>query len=259
MAGFHHFVIFTWYSRYTAKENKNHLNTQNAGMKTLLMLHGWGQSKETWEPFRQQVEDFVTPVIPDLPGFGTEPLVKSEWGIPEYATWVANFVNKRKLSDVVLLGHSFGGRIAGFLASQRPAWLTSLVLSGAPCLYRPSFLTQAKVHAAKLVKTAGLKKIISQIRPQKNELTQADANGLGQIFRKVVPFDQTTTLPNITVPTLLIWGKNDQDAPLKIADEMHSLIKDSELVVIPDAGHNTFLEQPLLFYGTVKRFLKNNK
>ena len=226
--------------------------------KTLLILHGWGQSAQTWQPFVQQIPDSINTVSPDLPGFGNEPLVSREWGIPEYAEWVSRFVEDQNLSDVVLLGHSFGGRIAGLLASRRPPWLKGLILSGAPCLYRPSVKITTQVKVAKIFRSFGVQKYTSRIRKGNSDLEEADANGLGQIFRNAVSFDQTETLPLISVPTLLIWGENDQEVPLSIGKEMKDLIPRSELTVISQGGHNTFLEQSLLFYGTVKRFIENN-
>lgn len=215
----------------------------------LVVLHGWGHDSTLWEAFRSQFPDRYV-VLMDLPGFGKEPLVSSEWGVPEYAGWV-----KEKLEVVggpyVLMGHSFGGRIAGVVASQNPSGLSGLILYGAPCLYRPTIFIRCIVAIAKVAKKLGF----NRTKHLNSELVNADAQGLGDIFRRVVPFDETHILPKISVPTLLIWGEYDEEAPVPLAREMHSLIPKSSLAVLPRVGHNAHLENPTLFYGTVSRYL----
>lgn len=229
------------------------------GPKAIVILHGWGHSKEYWGDFARRFSDggFDGKVVAlDLPGFGSEPLVSFEWGIPEYARWVEERIANLgggKEGEIILLGHSFGGRVSGFIASERPTWLKGLILYGAPCLYRPKFSTRVKIRAAKFLKKAGICKKYSG----NEELREAESAGMGTIFRKAVTFDETDLLPKITAPTLLAWGANDvREAPLRIAKEMHALISPSELVIMDGAGHNAHLENPTLFYGIVKKFIE---
>lgn len=216
----------------------------------LVVLHGWGHDKSSWEAFAKRFHD--RPVISiDLPGFGTEPLVSGNWGVPEYADWTEQKIDSLHQGEVVLLGHSFGGRIAALIASRRPAWLSGLILYGAPVLYRPTFSIRARIVLAKFLKPA-----LKGFRAKGNaELEEADTKGLGPVFRRVIPFDQTELLPKITVPTLLLWGEQDTSVSSRIAEEAHTLIPGSELTFLPGAGHNAHLELPDLFYGTVTRFL----
>jgi pimeloyl-ACP methyl ester carboxylesterase len=59
------------------------------------------------------------------------------------------------------------------------------------------------------------------------------------------------------VKTLLIWGEQDHEVPLRIAEEMKRIIRFSELKVIENAGHNTYLDKPDLFFGYVKKYISN--
>lgn len=221
---------------------------------TLVVLHGWGQSRESWGHFADSFknEEKVKVVVIDLPGFGKEPLVSDTWGILEYVKWTRNKIDTLAQKDgVVLLGHSFGGRVASVIASQKPSWLKGLILYAAPSLYRPSWSVQMKVALAKVAKQLGWR-----WNPWRNdELEQADHEGMGKIFRHTVRFDQTKLLPKITAPTLLIWGRDDDIVDQAIAQEMHHLIPQSQLVVLDDLGHNAHLENLALFYGTVQTFL----
>jgi pimeloyl-ACP methyl ester carboxylesterase len=223
---------------------------------TLVILHGWGQNKSHWTDISTMIkrtERDTTIVTLDLPGFGSEPLVSANWGIPEYSEWVENKVLELKLNDVILLGHSFGGRISSYIAKDNPSWLKAIILYGAPCIYRPTNKTKFKIRLHKLLKALGLRKS----KTGNAELNEADQKGLGNIFRKAVVFDQTEELKRINIPTLIVWGEKDDVSELRIGKEINTLIKNSKLIVLESLGHNAHLENPNIFYGTIKKYLEN--
>ncbi len=224
-------------------------------MKTIVILHGWRHSKELWEDFARALEEEAHVIVFDLPGFGSELKPSSVWNIPEYATWVKKRITETTdAEDIILLGHSFGGRIASLIASERPVWLRGLILYGSPSLRRPPIRIKFKIKIAKICKALGLRAKV--IRPH-SDLRLADESGMGDILRKIIEFDMTKELPLISAPTLLVWGKHDQPVPLRIAREMHSLISGSKLIVMENEGHNAHLENPTLFYGIIKKFIKS--
>lgn len=248
-------------------ESKNHLVrrrfepillpfTQYFSMFTLVFLHGWGHSRAQWERIALLFTPAYKTVIYDLPGFGNEPAPKETWNVPEYAAWVKNRIEKEGLTDVILVGHSFGGRISSLIASERPEWLKGLVLYGAPCLYRPSLKVRALNVFGRL---AGKLPIPETLRKKYRGDEENDAmqKGMRTIFRTVVTFDQTELVKSIAVPTLLVWGELDQEAPLRIARELKTLIPHATLTVIPQGGHSVHLEQPMLFYGILNRFFES--
>lgn len=214
----------------------------------IIILHGWGHNGQLWHSLANKFQDAIAL---DMPGFGDEPLIENDWGIPEYAKWVDENISKYK--QVVLLGHSFGGRVATEIASTNPKYLRGLILSGAPSIYRPSHKTKLKIKVYKASKT-----FLPPVMRRKFYSGDLKISGkLEKIFRKVVTYDQTRQLQKIKVPTLLIWGKNDDQVPVRIAEEIHHLIENSKLKIIEDSGHNTYLEKSDLFYGYVKNFISN--
>lgn len=224
-------------------------------MKTIIVLHGWRHSRDQWEDFKNALAEDAKVITFDLPGFGVEPKPPFAWGIPEYKEWAKKKIEEvRDDNEVILLGHSFGGRIAGLIASERPSWLKALVLYGSPSIRRPSIKIKFKIKVAKVMKRLGLKTKI--VRPH-SDLQIADESGMGDILRKIIEFDMTKELPMISVPTLLVWGKHDVPVPLRIANEIHSLIPDSKLIIMENVGHNAHMENPTLFYGIIKKFIKN--
>jgi pimeloyl-ACP methyl ester carboxylesterase len=88
-------------------------------------------------------------------------------------------------------------------------------------------------------------------------LAQSLGTGKEQIFRRVVGFDQTELLAQNRYPTVLLWGERDASAPVHLATEMHQKLPQSELKILSGLGHNIHLENPNLFYGTLKQILDN--
>ena len=217
----------------------------------IVILHGWGQNASLWKSLTDKLGRNASSF--DMPGFGDEALVNPNWGVPEYADWVIKRIKNKK--NVVLIGHSFGGRVTAEIANNNPMWLKAVILSGAPCLYRPTFKTKFRIMTYKFLKLfipLNLRSIFFT-----TDLKRARDRGLEKVFRNVVVYDQIKQLKKINVPTLLIWGENDSIVPLYIAEEMHKTIKHSDLKVIESAGHNSNLDNPILFYGYVKKFIEN--
>jgi pimeloyl-ACP methyl ester carboxylesterase len=220
----------------------------------LIIVHGWAQNKTHWQIIEGMFKKDMDVLSIDLPGFGEEKLINDSWTIKEYSEWLENKLINLNNSNIILLGHSFGGRISSFLASKNPEYLKGLVLFGSPSIYRPSLKVKILILLAKFIKKIGLKKYFES---KNEELIEADQNNLGKIFRNAISFDQTENLKNIDKKTLLIWGENDDVVNPKIAKEMQKLIKNSELFFIKSTGHNAYKENPYLFYGTVKKFIEN--
>ncbi len=218
----------------------------------VVILHGWGHSHAQWQTIVPMLAVDHQVTVIDLPGFGDEPAPDPSWGIPEYAAWAEARI--RPLGDCIVIGHSFGGRIAAYIAAKRPAWLKGLVLYGAPCLYRPFTSVKFRNFVGNLGGKLPIPESIRR-RVRGDEENAAMGAGIRSIFRRVVAFDQTEMVQDINVPTLLLWGEHDVEAPMHIAHELKKIIPGSELTVMQGAGHSAHLEQPTLFYGIVKRFL----
>lgn len=235
-------------------------------LKNLVILHGWNHSAAVWQEAQSQLKSEVNAVyIPDLPGFGMQPQISEEATIPDYANWVKKYISQHGLDknskNVILMGHSFGGRISAYIASENPSWLETLILYAAPVIYRPTQITKIKYVLSKLVKAlvGNNSRHVAKIKAQLNkELAEADANNLGKIFRNTVSFDQSALLPKIHVPTYILYGDKDIEVSWQIIAEAAQLIPHAQLEVIKNAGHNIHLENSTLFYGLLRNIIRTS-
>jgi pimeloyl-ACP methyl ester carboxylesterase len=226
---------------------------------TLIIVPGWMHTSREWAAAPAQLPEWDVQVV-DLPGFGVVPLVSKDWGVPEYARFVAEKLLSQKASaKTILLGHSFGGRVLAHIYGEQKELAPHadvLILYAAPCLYRPRVKIRAKNILARMAKKIGIARILpDSLKPY--DLRQATDSGLGEIFKRSVPYSQDDALRTMTIPTHLLWGSADMSVPLRIAEEMHTHIPHSTLTILPNEGHNIHLDNPTLFYGTLRKIFMN--
>jgi len=231
--------------------------------QTVLLLHGWGVDSSTLEPLRLQLAERCYAVSLDLPGFGGTAAPPAAWSVFEYADFVERFIQKLKLENVILLGHSFGGRLSIILGS-RGIRKKIILTDAAGILPKRSWKYYLRVYSYKAAKKLFS---IKPLLPYKERALKrwissnpssdyAQAQGvMRQIFVKVVNQDLQPLLNKIKASTLLIWGEKDTATPLSDGQLMEKLIPDAGLVVFEEAGHYPFLEQPGRFYSVVDYFI----
>lgn len=222
-------------------------------MKNILLLHGWGGSTHYWDPLVEALSSTYKTDVIKFPGIATNEHVPSTWGVPEYAEWLIEYINNKSHKDVVLIGHSFGGRVAAEIAAKKPKWLRVIILDSSPCIRRPSFIVKTKIKTANLIKHL-IPKTIRQYFYY-DDLRGANKKGLETVFRNVISYDQTNQLRRINVPCLIIWGKQDKIVPLRIGKEMSNLILNSEFISINNAGHMVLSDSPKKYITYVTKFL----
>jgi pimeloyl-ACP methyl ester carboxylesterase len=243
----------------------------------LLLLHGWGTDTSSMRPIMIEASQRVSSASRstgdasgcrafalDFPGFGFSEQPADAWDVGQYALFVARFLHTISAPAMDILGHSFGGRVAIKLAAQRPELVRRLVLvdsAGIRPRRSPSYYF--KVGLAKTSRQ--LDNFASKVLPGNRLSHLAERQGspdyrqagaMRQTFVKVVNEDLRAYLPAIQCPTLIIWGELDQETPLEDAHQMHHLIPNSRLEVIPKAGHFPFIEKPAAFNDALFPFLE---
>ena len=210
------------------------------GKRDILLLHGWGQNIEMMKPLGDNFQDRFRITILDFPGFGKSEEPKETWTIDRYATMLEKFVEIVGIKKPILIGHSFGGRIAIRYSAQNP--IEKLVLFGSPCIRIQEELPLSVKILKGLKKLPGLNEIGEYM---KQYIGSRDYKAATPIMREtlveVVNEDLSKYAREIEEPTLLIWGENDDEAPVAEAKELEKIMPDAALIIIPGT-HYAYLE-----------------
>lgn len=235
----------------------------------ILILHGWGNQVLGGKRF-QEVKSLLEKkgyrvFAPDLPGFGQNTLKKESLTFEDYLLFVKSFIHEKKLKKIILIGHSFGGRIAIAFSSRYPELVSRLVLVSASGI--PHALPSLKKKIAYvLTKTIGpifaippfsffynfLRKLVYYAI---GEMDYYKSANLKQTFKNVYQVTIVPDLEKIYVKTLIIWGENDTFTPVEDGKLMHAKINNSKLVIIPHAGHRFPYENPEAFVKEISTFI----
>ncbi len=222
------------------------------GSQEIVLLHGWGSSKEKLFPLGKALSEKEWQVVlPDLPGFGKSDLPPKPWGVSEYANFIIKTVSKlygkRK---VFLFGHSFGGRLAIKIAALYPNRIAGIILCGSAGISRPSllkrnlFLFLAKTGKLIFPKSGKYRQLIYKLaREHDYEKTKGV---MRESFKLIVGEDLKPLLPNLKSPTLILWGKEDRMTKYADAQIIAARVREAELVSFPGLGHKLPYEKPEL-------------
>jgi pimeloyl-ACP methyl ester carboxylesterase len=219
-----------------------------------LLLHGWGCSANTFKDLQTALAAKYRVLAVDFPGFGRTGAAEAVWGCVEYAQWTQQFIQKLQLDAPVVLGHSFGGRIA--LALNSRIRIPKLILTGVPGLAtanHPQKKNIAKFLPA-FLKKGRLRELLISIAG--SEDYKRASPHMREVLKKVLAEDLAPFAKKIKSPTLLIWGANDKDTPPAIGAAFHALIPSSTLEIMEGCGHYAFLEDKAVFLDLVTNFLE---
>ncbi|MDO4799043.1 MAG: alpha/beta hydrolase [Bacillota bacterium] len=232
----------------------------------LLCLHGWGTDLNTFDPLTEQLTDRFQVFSFSFPGFGRSPEPSEPWSVSDYVALTENYVRETiGRSPYAILAHSFGGRVtAGLCDSFVMKDCKKLILIGAAGI-RPKRPVSyyIKVYGYKamkfLSKIPGLHAILKRpIAAYRNRYASDDYARASTVMQatlsKVVKQDLSREFSKLSLPSLLIWGKADDQTPIDQGRRMHHLIADSGLVEL-DGGHFIYLEKKSEVQQAVRHFL----
>ncbi len=208
--------------------------------KDILLLHGWGQNIEMMKPLGDNLCNRFRITILDFPGFGGSDEPKVPWSIVDYSDMLEEFVKKLEIKKPIIMGHSFGGRVAIRYSAYNP--IEKLVLFGSPCI-RVQKELPLSVRLLKAVKRLPGMDAIGE--KMKKYIGSRDYKAASPVMRQtlvsVVNEDLSKFAREIEEPTLLIWGEVDDEAPVSDAYELEKMMIDAALIVLPGT-HYAYLE-----------------
>ena len=201
----------------------------------VVALHGWGRTGADFVPLLSGLDA----VAIHLPGFGPTTPPDSVWGTEHYAELVADAI--RPFAPVVVVGHSFGGRIAVRLAAKYPELVAALVLTGAPLVRLAPASSPSLGY--RLVRQLNRWGIVpdSVMEARRKRSGSADYNAAQGIMRdimvKTVNENYDADLARIAAPTWMVWGENDTAAPTAAGKVASERIAGARWIVVPGEAH----------------------
>ena len=234
---------------------------------SLVFIHGSGDSGRVW---RLQIEHFGTQhaFALDLPGHGQRPdTLPTEVSVQAYAQATYDIVMQElHLQKPIIVGHSLGGAIALTMALEYGNELGGIILIGTGARLRilPALLAdakntleQARTRLSHMAVAATTSPLVSQAVAQ--EQTPPGPNILYRDLAACDVFDIMKRLYEISIPTLILCGTEDQLTPVKYSTYLHQHIQGSTLRVIPDAGHYVMREQPEAVNSAIDEWMQTLK
>jgi pimeloyl-ACP methyl ester carboxylesterase len=233
----------------------------------VVILHGWNLSAPRFAPLKEALTTLGYNVHTlDLPGFGKEPAPEKSWHIVEYADFLKGYFQRKRITNAVLIGHSFGGRVALKFAQLHPQALKAIVLTGTP-----GFSPVPKGKLLLFLLVAKIGRVLFSVPPLTffadwarrllyyvagaKDFFRAEGV-MKQTFKNVVQDSLVEAMETLAVPCLLIWGEFDVIVPVAIARQIHEVLPRSELKVVPQADHGVPFKESGVFASYVDRFVK---
>jgi pimeloyl-ACP methyl ester carboxylesterase len=240
----------------------------------LVLVHGYvGDGRTSWRRQIEALSDEFTVVAWDAPGAGGSSDPPESFGMAGYADCLAAFIDRLGLGPAHVAGLSFGGALLLELCHRHPAVPRSLVLASAYAGWAgslPADATEARLRQAVRLSELSPAEFVATLLPTMFSATtpREDVDEFGAAMREFHPSgframarasaeNLRSTLAGITVPTLLIYGERDERAPREVAEDLHSSIAGSTLVLLAGVGHVCNIEAPDRFNDAVREFLRS--
>jgi pimeloyl-ACP methyl ester carboxylesterase len=247
----------------------------------LLFLHGWSSN---WQIFLLNIGAFMEThrvLSLDLPGFGASPMPDDELTIRGYAALVDGVCDELGVERVSVVGNSMGGFIGAELALSFATRVDRLVLVSAAGLSTEELARRPLLAAARIVsagmpfaarfepavvrrprlRRAALQFVVRYPEklsvPLAQELVQsAGKPGFVDGLAAIVNYSYRDRLPEIEIPVLIVWGRNDVLVPVGDAWRYAELIgPNARVEIFEDTGHTPMLERPSRFNDLLRGFL----
>ena len=234
----------------------------------LVLIHGGGEGAVTWYPIFGQLAETRHVIAPDVVGYGESDKPHASYDADYFADWLNDFLDAKGLTTIDLVGSSQGGAIALHFAAKYPARVQRLVVAD-PSGFAPTprgifwhFLLLNSIPTNWLANQAFAYLVAqpSQVHPAwmaygVEELRMPGGknvfwNGRGTIVKTITD----AKLAKIQAPTLVLWGAADTFYPVLYAEVAAKKIPNASLILLSNAGHLPFFDQPLAFSEAILNF-----
>jgi len=239
------------------------------GYCRVLLLHGWGCDSGIFHGIAEVLSKNACVMMIDFPGHGQSARPPEPWSVSDFSRTVYQLICQTEFGPTHIIAHSFGARIALYLAAHYPEVINRIIITGGAGIRKPlsktDVFTRYKFGLVKRI-THGMKRynIFGQLaewllKKASMKYGSKDYNALDAEMKKtfvnIVNDDLTPLLAKIHTPSLLIWGDKDTETPLWMGELMAKEMKDAALIVFHGAGHFAFLDDCRRFNIITNNFL----
>lgn len=249
---------------FLRKDKKYNYYEAGEGMP-IIVLHGLMGGLSNFDG----VANFFPPkgykvVIPELPIY-TQNILKTN--VKAFAKYVKDFITFKGYEKVILLGNSLGGHIALYHTKMYPEKMAGLVITGSSGLYENAMgesypkrgdyeYIKKKAEDVFYDPKVATKEIIDEVYATVNDRIKLIKTLT--IAKSAIRHNMAKDLPKMTIPTCIIWGKDDKVTPPSVAEEFNRLLPNSELFWIEKCGHAAMMEHPDTFNELLFSWLQKN-
>jgi len=240
----------------------------------IVFVHGATSDSRMWQPQLAALADEFTVVAWDEPGAGRSSDVPPGFGLTDYADCLAALIEVG-LGPAHVAGLSWGGTVALELYRRHREFVASLILADTYAGWKgslPADEVEARIEGVRQAVAAPAGSFDPTLPglfagdPPAEFIPLLEAMGrdvrpasMKTALTAMAEADLRDVLPEIDLPTLLIWGESDARSPLYVAEQFEQAIPQAKLTIIEDAGHVSNLERPEEFNEAVRDFVRANR
>ncbi|MDG6904227.1 MAG: alpha/beta fold hydrolase [Nitrososphaerota archaeon] len=243
----------------------------------IVLIHGFPLSSDMWKPQIEFLKNRYRVIFYDVRGHGKSEVGDGQYTIELFVDDLIAFLDHLKIMKAALCGLSMGGYIALRVIERNPERVSSLILcdtgpqtdSNEVKLRRASNMKAIKADGVEIFAEGFLKAVFRSesfiARPtevaaiQQMIVANSEIGICGTLLALACRTDTTDSLDKIKVPTLILVGEDDKVCPPRLSELMNSKILNSEIHIIPKAGHISNLENTEEFNRQLSNFLLANK
>ncbi|HEX2407717.1 MAG TPA: alpha/beta hydrolase [Nitrososphaeraceae archaeon] len=243
------------------------ISNSSLNLTPIVLLHGLGGSADRWKKVIPYLSTKYRLIIPDIIGFGYSEKPHVEYTIDFFINFIKKFLNLLNISDVYMMGSSFGGLLALEYAIKYEAEIKKLVLVSPAGMMRYVSTTLKHYISAALYPTyENVLRAYQEMMYDSNMVSEESIedfinrmnlpNSKYVFMSTLMAFNDQPELTdrlNIDIPTLIIWGRNDKLIPVRYAKKFK--IPNSKIVIFDHCGHYPYIEKIDEFVRLILKFL----
>ena len=243
--------------------------------KAIVFVHGYPFDHRMWDYQVEELSKNYKCVTYDIRGLGQSPESDGQFTMELFVDDLESVLIELGIEKAVLCGLSMGGYISLRAAERMENKFSALILCDTKSMADDDLGKLKRAAGIKTINEEGAEKFVEQFVPNcfserfmKEEnieylkvLKRSKQNGAvglkGCLLAMAARTDTTAYLSKLSIPTLIICGKEDKIATIDVMKSMSEQIKDSRFIVVEDAGHMTPIEKAEIVTSTIREFLSN--